>query len=452
MLLQRGVRCRCRPRLAVHVALAGFRCPCCSVKPCCLVRIPCPGLANSSSSPQVGPVRLDPVGLDRHYNRYWLLPAAAVATDPATVHPGAPPLLVIERHAQDSLAPTGAAAAAAAVLGGPAPDALVGGGAPGWQVGVYNSILQLQQLAQWLCPKGTRERPLADFVARLLDQHQQFAMAHAQIARGPAPDWRPLDPAAARAAGVQRLQRAMLSFEEGNQVRSRTAVFMGCYVEQLCRKQHADLRGGQPGRCWQLRSWLQGGAAVELGQDEAGRHHVSKLPRGAMELSSVPLCSTLPRISAFLSGHHVRRAGRQRGAAAPLAPNGAGLVHATGRCGVCRGDGWLGWVARRGWHLARREPGRAWHGVACAWDGRAAWALAWHGMTCGGCTWLVHGVGTARSACKNGCCHASCNATLSHGHAVPLRPMLTRAWHAMPVLAAVPCHATSRHATTCHAT
>ena len=166
----------------------------------------------------MGPVRLDPVGLDRHYNRYWLLPAAAVATDPATVHPAAPPLLVIERHAQDSLAPTGAAAAAVAVLGGPAPNVPVGGGAPSWQVGVYNSILQLQQLAQWLCPKGTRERPLADYVTRLLDQHQQFAMAHAQIARGPAPDWQPLDPAAARAAAVQRLQRAMLSFEEGNQV------------------------------------------------------------------------------------------------------------------------------------------------------------------------------------------------------------------------------------------
>ena len=178
-------------------------------------------------------MRLDPVGLDRHYNRYWLLPAAAVATDPATVHPAAPPLLVIERHAVDSLAPTGAAAAAAAVLGGPAPDVPVGGGPPGWQVGVYNSILQLQQLAQWLCPKGTRERPLADFVARLLDQHQQFAMAHAQIARGPAPDWQPLDLAAARAAAVQRLQRAMLSFEEGNQVRQQHGVYRGAGCANL---------------------------------------------------------------------------------------------------------------------------------------------------------------------------------------------------------------------------
>lgn len=168
----------------------------------------------------MGPVRLDPVGLDRHYNRYWLLPAAAVATDPATVHPSAPPLLVIERHSQDSLGPAGAAAAAA-VLGGAPPEVAAGGGAPGWQVGVYNSILQLQQLAQWLCTKGTRERPLADNVTRLLDQHQQFAMAHAQIARGPAPDFQRLDPAAARAASVQRLQRAMLSFEEGNQVSCR---------------------------------------------------------------------------------------------------------------------------------------------------------------------------------------------------------------------------------------
>lgn len=186
---------------------------------------------------QKGPVRLEPVGLDRHYNRYWLLPASAAASDPAhPPPPEAPPLLVIERHSLDSILPASVEAAAAAVAGpagsagagsgGSAAVAAAGGGSdgvapaaePAWQVGLYNSILHLQQLAQWLNPKGSRERPLAEAVTRLLDQHQQWAMQHVQPPRAPMEEegLNP-DPAAARAAAVGALQAALLSFEEGNQ-------------------------------------------------------------------------------------------------------------------------------------------------------------------------------------------------------------------------------------------
>jgi hypothetical protein len=168
-------------------------------------------------------VRLEPVGLDRHYNRYWLLPAAAAAADPAYVSADAPPLLVIERHSLDSIRPASLEAADAALLAGGSGS---GSGAPaapaapaaGWQVGVYTSILQLQQLAQWLNPKGSRERPLSGEVTRLLDQHQQYAMQHAQPARpSSAEQDEPPTPAELRAAALQRLSSAMLSFEEGNQ-------------------------------------------------------------------------------------------------------------------------------------------------------------------------------------------------------------------------------------------
>lgn len=168
---------------------------------------------------QKGPVRLEPIGMDRHYNRYWLLPAAAAAFDPANLPPPeAPPLLVIERHSLDTLVPPSVAAAATAVVGGQAAAAAGGSDESGWQIGLYNSILHLQQLAQWLNPKGTRERPLADYVTRLLDRHQQWAMQQAHHPRAPVDEDLPMpDAAAQRAAAVGALQAALLSFEEGNQ-------------------------------------------------------------------------------------------------------------------------------------------------------------------------------------------------------------------------------------------
>lgn len=202
-------------RAPLHPALPGpltlaSHCP---MLHCCAVF----ALLSCVSPLQKGPVRLEPIGLDRHYNRYWLLPAAATASDPAhPPPPEAPPLLVIERHSLDSLVPPSVAAAAAAVVGSDA--AAGGGGEPGWQVGLYNSILHLQQLAQWLNPKGARERPLADYVTRLLDRHQQWAMQHAQPPRAPMEEDTPeADPAGQRAAAVGALQAALLSFEEGNQ-------------------------------------------------------------------------------------------------------------------------------------------------------------------------------------------------------------------------------------------
>lgn len=158
-------------------------------------------------------MRLEPLGLDRHYNRYWMLPAPAHAPHADFVLPDAPPVLVVERHSLDSLRPVGVEAAAAALGHGAS-----GGGVGVWHVGLYSSILHLQQLAQWLNPKGTRERPLAGEVTRLLDQHQQFAMQHPQLPRPPAAEERPpLNAGAQRAAAVARLQQALLSFEEGNQ-------------------------------------------------------------------------------------------------------------------------------------------------------------------------------------------------------------------------------------------
>lgn len=174
---------------------------------------------------QVGPVRLEPVGLDRHYNRYWMLPAAATASDPANPPPAeAPPLLVIERHSLDSIMPASLAAAAAAVAGGQGGSGAGGAASgeqqaqPAWQVGLYNSILHLQLLVQWLNPKGSRERPLAEAVTRMLDQHQQWAMQRAQPSRAPMEeDSLPVDPAVSRAAAVTALRSALLLFEEGNQ-------------------------------------------------------------------------------------------------------------------------------------------------------------------------------------------------------------------------------------------
>jgi hypothetical protein len=161
-------------------------------------------------------VRLEPLGLDRHYNRYWMLPAPAAAPHADFVLPDAPPVLVVERHSLDSLRPVGVEAASAAL--GQQGHGASGGGVGVWHVGLYSSILHLQQLAQWLNPKGTRERPLAGEVTRLLDQHQQFAMQHPQLPRPPAAEERPpLDAGAQRAAAVARLQQALLSFEEGNQ-------------------------------------------------------------------------------------------------------------------------------------------------------------------------------------------------------------------------------------------
>ena len=166
-------------------------------------------------------MRLEPVGLDRNYNRYWLLPAAAAATDPANPPPPeAPPLLVVERHSLDSLTQAGAAAAAAALgsaTAGAGGDA-AGGGA-GWQVGAFSSILHLQQLAQWLNPKGSRERPLSEVVTRLLDQHQGWAMRHVQPRARMDEGAAEAQPGAASASALRALRSALLTFEEGNQVR-----------------------------------------------------------------------------------------------------------------------------------------------------------------------------------------------------------------------------------------
>lgn len=78
--------------------------------------------------------------------------------------------------------------------GWPAPGAAAGSGT-GWEVGVYRSPQQLQQLLDWFSTRGVRERPLAAEVRRLAAQHdswrrrceEQRAQREAQHAQQGAP-------------------------------------------------------------------------------------------------------------------------------------------------------------------------------------------------------------------------------------------------------------------------
>jgi hypothetical protein len=79
----------------------------------------------------IPPARLDPLGLDRHHNRYWALPAGALCggrgDNPAAV--------LVER-----CRPAGDDRPAE----------------PGWQVGLYSSAEQVDALVAWLNVKGKR--------------------------------------------------------------------------------------------------------------------------------------------------------------------------------------------------------------------------------------------------------------------------------------------------------
>lgn len=244
-------------------------------------------------------MRLEPVGLDRHYNRYWMLPAAAAAADPAYVSAAAPPLLVIERHSLDSIRPAGLEAAEAALAAGSGSSGAGAAGATagrqlevGWQVGLYTSILQLQQLAQWLDPKGSRERPLSGEVTRLLDQHQQFAMQHAQPARPASADpaHPPPTPAELRGAALQRLCSAMLSFEEGNQAGTYDDLAGSEKRRQQWRQMVGAASTPQVGG-W-LAGWVQ--AAVCCSASRAWLRTWAPIPACPRGPHSLTVCARLP--------------------------------------------------------------------------------------------------------------------------------------------------------------
>jgi Williams-Beuren syndrome DDT (WSD), D-TOX E motif/PHD-finger len=91
--------------------------------------------------------RLESLGMDRHYNRYWFLPSAALSGDP--FGPGA---VVIERyHTDTSITNKDRPGTAASVLS-PADGE--------WQVGLYKGIDSVTNLINWLNTKGVREKAL----------------------------------------------------------------------------------------------------------------------------------------------------------------------------------------------------------------------------------------------------------------------------------------------------
>lgn len=92
------------------------------------------------------PQRLDPLGMDRHYNRYWFLPAAALGGDP--LGPGA---VLIERYLGDPMV--------GKEIHNKKP--LEQSPAEGeWQVGVYKGVESLNTLISWLNTRGLREKAL----------------------------------------------------------------------------------------------------------------------------------------------------------------------------------------------------------------------------------------------------------------------------------------------------
>ncbi|KAG7671650.1 hypothetical protein KSW81_003780 [Nannochloris sp. 'desiccata'] len=91
--------------------------------------------------------RLESLGLDRHYNRYWFLPSTAINGDP--FGPGA---VVIERYCADTSITNKDRPGAAASTLSPADSE--------WQVGLYKGIDSVTNLINWLNTKGVREKAL----------------------------------------------------------------------------------------------------------------------------------------------------------------------------------------------------------------------------------------------------------------------------------------------------
>jgi hypothetical protein len=91
--------------------------------------------------------RLESLGLDRHYNRYWFLPSTALNGDP--FGPGA---VVIERYrTETSITNKDKVGSVPAVLS-PAEGE--------WQVGLYKGVESVTNLINWLNTKGVREKAL----------------------------------------------------------------------------------------------------------------------------------------------------------------------------------------------------------------------------------------------------------------------------------------------------
>jgi hypothetical protein len=184
--------------------------------------------------------RLEPLGLDRLWRRYWLLPAAALGG-------GARDAVLVERPRRDP-----------GVDGPPGGFADGGAGAgPAWEVGVYRTAAELAALLAWVNPKGARERGLAEALQRLAAHAAQqeadaakASEAAAQVdqaADGAAeaePAAEPAAPAEPPAAPLERLRAALLEFAAGFSDNMLDAVHGG--AERMARWEAFVRRAAAP--------------------------------------------------------------------------------------------------------------------------------------------------------------------------------------------------------------
>ena len=105
---------------------------------------------------QMEPQHLRPLGADRHHNRYWHLPAAALGSE------GGPGAVVIERYRLEPLIPRAREDALRAVTTTPkwSPVTPMKGGVADWQVGMYKDAQDIAALIAWLNKRGEREKAL----------------------------------------------------------------------------------------------------------------------------------------------------------------------------------------------------------------------------------------------------------------------------------------------------
>lgn len=191
---------------------------------------------------QVQPQRLEPIGMDRHWNRYWILPAAALGMQNVGDRPGA---VVIERYYLDSVS-----------RGERSVDSVPTSprfGAHDWQVGIYRNTEALDKLLSWLNPKGVRERALQTELRRAAANIEETARL-AQQAKSSEPPRTPMetamDAAMAAQAGLELsmecLRAALLDFEAGLMPKSRHPELgspqeMEAWRERVSKARHPTL-------------------------------------------------------------------------------------------------------------------------------------------------------------------------------------------------------------------
>ena len=168
------------------------------------------------------PQRLDPLGMDRHYNQYWFLPAAALQGDP--LGPGA---VLVERYRRD--ASIGKEAQSDGTLEWSPAEG-------DWQIGLYKGVESLTVLISWLNTKGVREKALHGELktvrTRIQVQMQEMLRQQneAKLRPQPTADAAPMDvdqggQKDSTATPLDRLRSALLDLEANLVANSRHHLF-----------------------------------------------------------------------------------------------------------------------------------------------------------------------------------------------------------------------------------